>query len=176
MNRELDPATGKQLALIRDLGLNTPPNCTVARASDLIGLAQIIRHYAIFVARQEWHADINDLDLREVIRAVVEKPEIALEVQETMDAYTQAAWVSRDEQDKLPAVQKSAAEPHIFLDLREDENYSFVKAQLERFLPDIKALHPKRPLPPPPTPKVFLASDSGVFESVRVWLDGFLHR
>lgn len=177
MNRELEPATEKQLSLMRDLDLAVPPGCTVAQASDLIGMTQIIRHFAIFVARQEWHADISDRDLRAVIRAVMDKPAIASDIEETMDAYTQAAWTAKNEQEKESGGGASSmqSEPGVFLDLHEDGTYSFVREKLEQFLPDIKALHPKRPLPPPPTPKVFLASDSGILQSVRVWVDGFLH-
>jgi hypothetical protein len=62
------------------------------------------------------------------------------------------------------------------MDLHEDGTYVFVKDLLEKHLPDVKALHDKRPLPAPPTAKVFLASDSGILQSVRVWVDGILKR
>jgi hypothetical protein len=175
MNREQEPATDKQISLIRDLGLAVPPGCSVALASELIGRTQIIRHFAIFVARQAWSADISERDLRPVIRAVMAKPSIADDVQEVMDAYTQAAFTAEAEHGKTPP-KKSPTDPNIFMDLHEDATYAFVKLQLEKFLPDVEAMHPKRPLPPPPTAKVFLASDSGVLQSVRVWVDGFLHR
>jgi hypothetical protein len=175
MSRELEPATEKQLALIRDLGLVAPPGCSVAQASELIGRTQIIRHFAIFVARQAWNADLSERDLRPVILSVMQKSAISDDVQEIMDAYTQAAFTAEAAQGKA-AGTSAPMEPSIFMDLHEDSTYTFVKNLLEKHLPDLKALHDKRPLPAPPTTKVFLASDSGILQSVRVWVDGILKR
>jgi hypothetical protein len=175
MNRELEPATDKQLALIRDLGLIAPHRCSVAQASELIGRTQIIRHFAIFVARQAWSVDVSDRDLRPVIGAVMQKPAISDDVQEIMDAYTQAAFTAEAAQGKA-AGTSAPLEPSIFMDLHEDGTFTFVKSLLEKHLPDVKAQHDNRPLSAPPTAKVFLASDSGILQSVRVWVDGILKR
>ena len=175
MNRQLEPATEKQLALMRDLGLHIPAGCSVAQASELIGRTQIIRHFAIFVARQAWSADISERDLRPVIQSVMQNAAISDDVQEIMDAYTQAAFTAEAAQGKASGTS-APMEPSIFLDLHEDDTYTFVKDLLERHYPDVKALHDKRPLPAAPTTKVFLASDSGILQSVRVWVDGFLNR
>lgn len=172
MNREQDPATEKQVALIQELGLTLPPGCTVAQASDIIGTAQIIRNFALQIARQEWRADISGYDLRPIIRSVLWTPEMADEIHDIMDAQAQAAFTAREEEEQIKAA--GASSPDITPDLHEDKNYSIVKAKLEYHFPDLKQMNPRLTTPhPPPRPKVYLPTDSGILESVKTWVDGF---
>ena len=172
MNRELDPATDKQVALIQDLGLTLPPGCTVAQASDIIGTAQIIRNFALQIARQEWRADISGYDLRPIIRSVLWTPEMADEIHEIMDAQAQAAFTAREEEEQIKAA--GASSPDMTPDLRVDKNYEIVKGKLEDHFPDLKKMSTRLSTPPPlPKAKVYLPTDSGILESVKSWVDGF---
>ncbi len=172
MNRAKEPATEKQVALIQDLGLKLPDGCTVAQASGIIGMAQIVRNFAVQIARQEWATDVSNYDLRPIIRAVLWTPEMADEIHETMDATAQAAFSAREEEEQMEAV--GATVKPLESELRVDKNYEFVKSKLEYHFPNLQQLRPKPvELPPPPKPKVYLASDSGILESVRTWVDGF---
>lgn len=172
MNREQDPATEKQVALIQDLGLTLPPGCTVAQASDIIGTAQIIRNFAVQIARQEWRVDISTYDLRPIIRSVLWTPEMAEEIHDIMDAQAQAAFTAREEEEQIIAT--GASSPDMTPDLHEDKNYSIVKGKLEYHFPDLKQMNPRLTTPPPlPKAKVYLPTDSGILESVKTWVDGF---
>ena len=170
MNREQEPATEKQIALIRDLGLTVPSGCTVAQASDIISLAQIVRHFAIQVARQEWRIDISDYDLRPIIRSILWTPEMADEIHEIMDAQAQAAWSAQEAQG--PASDQAVAVQQFTHDLREDKNYNIMKAKLEYHFAELKTMSPKLTTPAAQKSTVFLASDSGILNSVRTWVDG----
>jgi len=175
MNREQNPATEKQVTLIRDLGLTVPPECSVAQAADIITLAQIVRQFAIQIARQEWRQDISSYDLRPLIRSILWTPEMADEIHEIMDAHIQAAWSAQDDQERSTKDEKPMPEsgtPNVTHDLREDSNYTIVKAKLEYYFAELKTMSPKLAASLPPKPTVFLASDSGVLSSVRNWVDG----
>ena len=178
-------ATDKQRALMVELGVSCPDNCTVAQASELTALARFVACYALQVAWQEWRQELSPAEVRPVVKAVFGVRGMAEQIRETMDAIAQAASLARDEREALARsptgrlrratdvrTGSEAGGPLQRPELREDASYVFVKLRLQRLFPGIAALAPMPPAADSQRARVFLAADLRFLERLSYWLHG----
>ena len=173
MNSDRPAATARQLALMRDLGLVPPQTCTLAQAAEAIALAQIIHCFATQIAQQEWRQDLTERDIRPLVKTVLEKPGMAEQIRDIMDANAQAAWTAQTEHEsglhKAVKIERRDVTP----DLREDGNYLFVKMRLEKLFTDLPAYAPPK-MQAVGQARVFLARDETLTERVKTWVNELL--
>ena len=178
-------ATDKQRALLVELGVPCPADCTVAQASELTALARFVACYALQVAWQEWRQELSPAEVRPVVKAVFGVRGMAEQIRETMDAIAQAAALARDERESLERspsgrlrrasdvrVDREANGALQRPELREDGSYVFVKLRLQRLFPGIAALTPMVPAADSQRARIYLAADVRFLERLSYWLHG----
>lgn len=167
------PPTEKQLALMRELGLSVPENCSVEDATELITTARIIQRFAVQIAKQEWRSDLSGFDLAPLVKAVLGVPGLARQIHENMDASAQAAFSAKAELEKEVRGKGTPVDPNDLVgDVKDDASYFFVKMRLEKMFPNISSHR----LPAQKTghelPKVYLAAELTRWERFRFWVQG----
>ena len=156
--RESAPATKKQVAFIRALGLPVQKNLTLPQATDLIIRAQNARFYAWKVARQAWGREMSGRELRPILNAVLSRPQLSGEIARLIDQHLQAVVEALDASPE----QASAAAPQFAPGLPEDASFTFIRDELVRHYPALR----KPASPAPEASRIEITREKEVLQQI----------
>ena len=169
----MQSATDKQLSKMSELGLSVPPKCSFEQAAEAIGLAQIVLRYVAQIANRDWRIHVEDAELRAVVQAVMEQPELTRQICENMDASAQAAWMAvRDFEDDPTGsgFRRKIERRDVTPDVKEDACYFFAKLQIEKHVPRLAGRISAPPAPPKlESARIFLAQETRWDRLKRNW-------